>query len=121
MPAQCDMQFYDCNNQGQAVGKATASGVAPRGILYDPARNPTAALDLNDITLGIPEGYYLKGRLGGINEAGLIGVMLSEIGVTSGLSVFPGVVDAGVDRARVLRHSHTRRWLRQRVRYQQLG
>jgi hypothetical protein len=89
-------EVLDMNNQEQTVGSIwvdlDGNGVGDRihGFLYDPDIDREFGVDLNDIVVNIPDGWYIK-KATAINEVGQIAAYI-EPTVRTSPSAFQAVV-----------------------------
>lgn len=85
MPAPHTLTYVSrMNNHGQIVGYMTAANGERRGYLYDPSFDPDTAIDLNDIAVGIPDGWKIA-KASGINDHGILVGDLSPVGGTENI------------------------------------
>jgi hypothetical protein len=88
-------EVNDTNNQCQTVGAAAADLNGDQvldfhGFIYDPAIDPEAGIDLNDIVVGIPNGWNIR-KATAINEVGQIAAYIEPTGNPT-LTVLQAVV-----------------------------
>ncbi len=100
VPGAINYDVTDTNNQRQTVGSVGVDlngdglGDASRGFLYDPDIDLEVGVDLNDVVVDIPVGWYIR-KATAINEVGQITAHIEPIANMTGstsLSVLQAVV-----------------------------
>jgi hypothetical protein len=83
------------NNLGQIVGYMSDPNSERRGYLYDPSIDPDTAFDLNDIAVGVPDGWRIA-KASGINDQGILVGDLAPLGQVGNIIRQAFVLDTNV-------------------------